>query len=181
MEYETFVETLDRRREEKVDGILAETILDKSGKTVRLSVTQTKSQIRIFICYAKEDIKQAQQICMGLKNEGYDPWMDEEKLVGGQDWELEITRAIEESNFFLACLSSHSITKEGYVQKELKKGLDILDRQPEGRIYLIPVRLEDCKVPMKLSGYHWVNFFRDDGMERLLNAIETGCEQRACT
>ncbi len=177
-EYERLMETLDRRREEKTDGILAETVLDKAGKTVRVTVTQSKTQIKIFICYAQEDIDQARQIYMRLEDEGYDPWIDKEKLVGGQDWELEIAKAIEESSFFLACLSSNSVNKEGYVQRELKKGMDVLERQPEGRIYLIPVKLEDCQVPFKLGKWQWVDLFETDGMERLLKAIERGCEQR---
>ena len=179
-EYQRLLETLDGGRGKKVDGVLAEAILEKAGKTVRFIVAQTKTQIRIFICYAKEDISQAGQIYTRLKSEGYDPWIDKEKLVGGQDWELEIAKAIEESNFFLACVSNNSVNKEGYVQKELKKGMDVLDRQPEGRIYLIPVKFEDCQVPLKLHKWQWVDFFEPNGMERLLKAIESGCDQRAC-
>lgn len=124
--------------------------------------------------------KFAKQISEALRDEGYDPWLDEEKLVGGQDWQMEITKAIEESNFFVACLSNHSVNKEGYFQKEMKIGMEILDRQPEGRIYLIPVRLEDCQVPTKLKKWQWVDVYERDGMEKLLKAIETGCRQREC-
>ena len=56
--------------------------------------------------------------------------------------------------------------------------MDIWEMQPEGRIYFIPVRLENCQIPIKLRKFHWVEFFEGDGMEKLLKAIETGCEQR---
>jgi hypothetical protein len=39
------------------------------------------------------------------------------------------------------------VTKTGFVQKEIKIAPDAADEQPEGRIYIIPVRLEDCDVP----------------------------------
>ena len=179
-EFKYIKEMLDKKRGENVEGTLVEATLMKGEKPITLRFTQMKSEIKVFISYAKEDIVLAYQIYNGLKDEGYGPWMDEGKLVGGQDWEVEITRAIEESNFLLACLSNHSVNKEGYFQKELKIGMDILDRQPEGRIYLIPVRLEDCQVPLKLKKRQWVDFFKGDGMERLLRAIETGCKQREC-
>ena len=179
-EFTYIKEMLDKKRRDNVEGTLIETTLTKGEKRITLRFTQAKSEIKVFISYAREDIVLANQIYEALKYEGYDPWIDERKLVGGQDWEMEITKAIEESNFFLACLSNHSVNKEGYFQKELKIGMEILDRQPEGRIYLIPVRLEDCQVPQKLKKPHWVDFFKDNGMERLLRAIETGCKQREC-
>ena len=37
------------------------------------------------------------------------------------------------------------------IQKELRKALDVADEQPEGSIYLIPVRLELCEFPDRLS------------------------------
>jgi len=145
-----------------------------SGRSVRVG----RRHIKVFVCYAREDFEQAHLVYQRLNNKGYSPWMDKENIVGGQDWELEITRAIEQSNFFLACLSKHSVSKEGYVQKELKMGLEILDRQPPGNIYLIPVRLDDCVVPQRFKRLHWINLFELNGMEELLTAIEKGCRQR---
>lgn len=137
-----------------------------------------RMNVQLFICYGREDFKQAHGIYEKLMGEGYTPWMDKENIVGGQDWEVEITRAIEGSKFFLACLSKHSVNKEGYVQKELKKGLEILDRQPEGNIYLIPLRLDDCRVPQRFNRISWIDLFEPRGTEELLKAIEVGCRQR---
>ena len=66
----------------------------------------------------------------------------EECLLPGQDWKYEIRRALQQCTFVLACLSQGSIAKSGYLQKELKHALDLADEQPEGSIYLIPLRLE---------------------------------------
>ena len=136
-----------------------------------------RKHVTVFVCYALDDFEQVHPIYKRL-SVSYTPWMDKENIVGGQDWDLEITRAIEESKFFLACLSSHSVNKEGYVQKELKKGLEILDRQPEGSIYLIPIRLDNCSVPQRFKRLHWIDLFEANGIEKLLNSIDTGCRQR---
>lgn len=175
-QYEELRGMLDTRRENNADGTLLERPLRSGTRTVRLNVTQTKGEIKVFISYVTEDLNTAYEIYQRLKHEGYDSWFYKEKLVGGQEWDLEIIKAIEESNFFLACISSSSVNKDGYYQKELKKGMDVWERQPEGRIYLIPVRLENCQVPNRLRKFQWVDFFEVDGMEKLLKAIETGCE-----
>jgi hypothetical protein len=59
----------------------------------------------------------------------------------------------------LVCLSEVSVSKVGYIQKELKFALDIADQQPPGAIYLIPVRLEPCMVPDRLRHLQYVDLF----------------------
>ncbi len=87
------------------------------------------------------------------------------------DWDLEIRRAIRGSKHFLACLSKQSVNKRGYVQKELKVGLDVLDETPPGTIYLIPIRLEACEVPERLKPRQWVDLFKPGGLKKLLDAL----------
>lgn len=138
----------------------------------------SKKQAKIFISYARQDFSKAYAIYEVLRQMEYSPWIDNENILPGQDWESEIEKAIQNSNFFLALLSSNSISKEGYFQKELKKGMSILDEKPEGAIYLIPVRLDDCEVPKRFQRIQWCNAFEDHGLDRLLEAIELGCKER---
>jgi hypothetical protein len=131
---------------------------------------------RIFISYAKEDIDKAYSVFLALKREGYSLWIDKENLLVGQNWDLEIQMAIQECDLFVACLSKNSVTKDGYVQEELKKGLKLLDRKPEGLIYLIPVRLDECKVPSRFQTLQWCDMFESNWKERLLNAVKVACD-----
>jgi hypothetical protein len=78
--------------------------------------------------------------------------MDEEKLLPGQDWEAEIRKAVRGSHVVLVCISKSSLTKEGYVQKEIRHALDVADEKPDGTIFVIPVRLERCEVPKNDCG-----------------------------
>ena len=73
--------------------------------------------------------------------------MDEEDILVGQDWEREITKAVHATDLVIVCLSGHSVTKKGYIQKEIGLALDVADEQPEGAIFVIPLILEDCEVP----------------------------------
>jgi len=111
-----------------------------------------------------------------LSAEGWiDPWLDEEKLYPGQDWNLEIEKAVEEADAILVCLSNNSITKEGYVQRELRIVLDYADYKPEGTLYIIPVRLEECEPPRRLRPWQYANYFpkedRDKAYQRLLVSL----------
>jgi formylglycine-generating enzyme required for sulfatase activity len=132
----------------------------------------TQHKPRIFLCHASEDKPRVRELYQQLKAAGYFPWLDEEDLLPGVDWEREIRRAIRGSEIFLACLSQKSLNRKGYVHKEIKIGLDELDQMPEDKIYLIPVRLEDCTVPDRLESRQWVDLFAPRGFEKLTRALD---------
>lgn len=107
-----------------------------------------------------------------LKAEAWiDPWLDEERILGGQNWEFEIRKAVRNTDLVIVCLSERSVTKEGYVQKELRLALDIAEEKPEGTIFLIPLKLERCSTPERLGHWQWINFASRDGYERLLDSL----------
>ncbi|MGE0085881.1 MAG: TIR domain-containing protein [Desulfococcaceae bacterium] len=111
---------------------------------------------KIFISYARADWKIAKKIYDDLKNQGLVPWMDKEDILIGQNWKVSIRQAIKESAYFLALLSSNSLTKRGYVQKELKMAMDILDEMPEPDIFILPLLLDECRpADEKLQNLHW--------------------------
>ena len=68
---------------------------------------------RIFLCHANEDKPQVREVYQRLKAEGFQPWLDEIDLIPGQNWQVEIPKAIRESGIFLACLSRQSVQKQG--------------------------------------------------------------------
>jgi hypothetical protein len=137
-----------------------------------MSTSPTSRPLRVFLCYASEDKPAAHDLYLRLSAEGFiDPWLDEKKLLGGQDWDLEIRRALRRSNAVVICLSQRSVSKVGYVNKEIKRALDIADEQPEGTIFIIPLKLDVCETPDRLSGFQWIKFFMPDGYERLIESL----------
>lgn len=127
--------------------------------------------LKVFLCHASGDKPAVRALYQRLIRDGVDAWLDREKLLPGQDWQLEIPKAVRESDVVIVCLSNKSITKEGYVQKEIKFALDIATEKPEGVIFLIPARLEDCNVPLQLASWQWVDLFESDGYERLMRSL----------
>jgi flagellar biosynthesis protein FlhA len=127
--------------------------------------------LRVFLCHGKEDKPKVRQLYRQLVEYGLDPWLDEEKLRGGQDWEIEIRKAVRTCDVVLACLSRSSISRAGYIQKEIRFALDVADEQPEGAAYLIPVRFDDCDIPERLKRWQWVNLFEPQGTDKLFEAL----------
>jgi len=127
--------------------------------------------LKVFLCHSSDDKATVRSLYHRLVADGFSPWLDEEELLPGQDWEDEIPNAVRESDIVIVCLSQGSITKKGYVQKEIKFALDIADRQPPGTIFIIPLKLEPCHVPGRLTRWHWVSLFDEKGYDRLKRAL----------
>lgn len=100
-----------------------------------------------------------------------EPWLDEVKLLPGMDWEIEIFKAIRDADVIIVCLSTESIAKEGFVQKEFKRALAFAEEKPDGTIYIIPLRLDDCQPPVKFQQWQWLNYFLPEAQNRLLQSL----------
>lgn len=131
-----------------------------------------KRPLRVFLCHASQDKPKVRELYRYLRRRGIQPWFDEENLIGGQDWQIEIPKAIQSSDAIIICLTKNAVDKEGYVQKEIKFALDKALEMPEGRIYLIPVRFEECAVPFSLTRYQWVDLFEQSGFPRLMRSLK---------
>jgi hypothetical protein len=133
---------------------------------------------RIFLSYAREDREIVESLYDFLLGEGYKPWMDIKDILPGENWERCLFKAIRQSDFFIACLSTNSVNKRGFVQKELKQALDIAENFLDDDIFIIPVRLNNCIVPEKLSNRQWMDLNKTDGKIQLIKSIQAGILRR---
>jgi hypothetical protein len=142
------------------------------GAEQHLLKPTTPRRPKVFLCHSSSDKPSVRTLRRRLLEDGCKPWLDEEDILPGQDWDREIRRAIRTSDLVLVCLSKTSVNKVGYLQKEIKDVLDVADEQPEGTIFVIPARLELCEVPDRLRRWNWVDLFEDTGYSRLLRAVQ---------
>jgi hypothetical protein len=102
-------------------------------------------------------------------------WLDEEQIYPGHDWNYEIIQAIGAADVIIVCLTNNSVNKEGYLQRELRMVLDQADTKPEGTLFIIPVRLEECEPPPRLRRWQYVDYFpeghRKAAYQRLLESL----------
>ncbi len=136
---------------------------------------------KVFISYAREDIKTARKLCDDLREAGADTWLDDDELIPGQDWKAEITKAIKKSGHFIALISTNSVEKRGFVQSELKKALEVLSELPGKDIFIIPARIDNCGIPDELEHFHCADLFPDyeKGFNKILKGIEDDKQDEA--
>lgn len=125
-------------------------------------VFQPNRRPRIFLAYGKEDRSKVKKLARDLKKAGFEPWMDEEQLLPGQNWPRAIQRAIEVSDFFVICFSCHSVAKRGFFQSELRYAMDVAACVPLEEIFLVPVRLSECVLPLRIArSTQYIDLFPD--------------------
>jgi hypothetical protein len=141
--------------------------------------TELSRPLRIFLCHSSTDKPAVRVLYQRLRADGFEPWLDEEDLIPGQDWQREIPRAVKNSDIVIVCLSRGSVNKAGYIQKEIKFALDVADEKAEGTIFIIPLRLAECEVPDRLKRWQWCDFFTQTGYDKLKRALKTRASQIA--
>jgi len=159
---------LDGGESVEIDGLGT---FSKSGGVYRFA---PQPEPQVFVAYVDEDLPSARRLCAALRRAGCSPWLDKHRLLAGQNWPRAIERAIESADVFLACFSRRAAVKHGQFQSELRFALDCARRLPLDATFLIPVRLDPCEVPRRLSEQlQWVDLFPDwqRGIARLLRAI----------
>ncbi|MEP6602219.1 MAG: toll/interleukin-1 receptor domain-containing protein, partial [Nitrospirota bacterium] len=128
-------------------------------------------KLRIFMSYSWVDKERVEQIHDLLASKGADPWIDREDIRGGSEWELSIKEQMRGSQRVLIFISSASIQKAGFAWVEMRLAARIADEQPEGSNFVIPVRLDNCRLPDLLGRWHCIDLFEPDGEPKLLAAL----------
>ena len=121
---------------EKSDNVLRERqYIKQSGKSKIWSLDMTESweaiatkihkicaDLEVFISYAHQDRQVAEVLQRALIDKDYSVWTPEDNLKTCDDWELQISNAINrcvEQGFYVLIISGDSI-KSQFVEKELE-------------------------------------------------------------
>lgn len=132
----------------------------------------------VFLAHAVEDKPFVKRLYEQLKAHGLEPWLDEYQLAPGVRWDDKIREAIQKARFFVACISSNSVSKSGYVQRELRTALSELEKKAPDVIYFIPALIEDVEVPninvgtISLRDYHAAKIFDEEGLQKLIGQLK---------
>ena len=143
-------------------------------------MSETKHPLKVFLCHAHGDAAAVHDLYRRLVRDGVDAWLDKERLLPGQDWELEIRRAVRKADIVVVCLSQR-FNQAGFRQKEVRLALDTALEQPEGEIFIVPIRLEQCDNLESLSKWQWVDLFEESGYRRLMLAFHEKAKRIGAT
>lgn len=133
--------------------------------------TISNRQLNVFLSYATEDENFAKTLYEGLIRYNLDVWFDKEKLFPGQLWDEVVRQALNNADIVIVLLSKHTVSKEGYIQKEIRLALDKVDEKPDGTVYLIPVKIGKSPIPSRLSTIQYVDIKEENGFLKLMESI----------
>lgn len=160
----------------EIDGLGT---LSPGGKHGFHFVAQAKP--RVFIAYVEEDLAYAKKLYSAFQANGFRPWLDKKRLMPGQNWPRAIETAIQTSDFFVPCFSRRATTKRGSFHSELRYALFCAAKVPLDEIFLIPLRLDDCIVPPRISKQiQYLDLFPDwnTGVDSLIEIMKAQDESR---
>lgn len=148
--------------------------LSREGVASGLKSGSERAYKLVFICHAKEDKAHARMLSRQLSLMGFDTWLDEERLLPGQDWEREIEIALKSAFAVIVCLSRGSVSKTGYVQRELRFALEAALRMPPGAIFIIPCLIDSVGLPDNISHWHAVDLSSPEALQKIERALDAG-------
>jgi hypothetical protein len=126
----------------------------------------------IFLSYARSDSDRVESLYERLLAAGFGAWMDKKNIPPEERPKASIQEAIRSSDFFFVCLSNYAVSEDGGLAEEIQKTLDFMWQRVDSHSYLVPVRLEECPVPVNLIAFEKVDLFREGGWDKLLDVIE---------
>ena len=140
---------------------------------------RAEHSLRIFLCHASEDKPIVRTLHARLTALGFKPWLDEIDINPGVKWESEIEEAVYNSHVVLVFVSTASIKKAGFVQKEIYYALERALEMPDGTVFIMPVRLDECLLPKRLRKWQAVDLFTEQGEKRLIEALSKKAKEFA--
>jgi hypothetical protein len=134
------------------------------------SISGLRRRDRMFLSYSREDESRVMEIYDMLAQAGGKPWIDRKNIPGGARWRALIERQMRRSSQTLVFLSDHSVKTGGYFWLEMEIAVSLAERR-RGDAFVIPVKLEECRLPDVLMPYNALSLFEPGGRERLLTAL----------
>jgi len=131
--------------------------------------------LQLFLSYAHEDAKPAQQLAEELRRPGVEPWMDRALKLAGK-WNDEIESRVAACDFFMPLLSK--ATQTGDETRFFRKEWQLASKAK--RVFF-SIYLEPCALPAPLSAEiaaeiksrQYVELFPsyDDSLRRILRSL----------
>jgi len=124
----------------------------------------------IFISYSHDDKRFVDMLAKQLVRHHVNVWLDRWELNIGDSILEKVQEAIDESSALLVVLSKSSVKSE-WCKKEISGGL--LKELEERRVFILPVLLEDCEVPLFARGKLYADFRSsfDNGLAVVLEGV----------
>lgn len=113
---------------------------------------------KIFISYSSKDDKFAKKLASDLTKLGHKPWLDKWQIKVGECIPSKIEQGISDADYIIVVLSNNSV-KSGWLDREWK--IMYWKEIEEGESLILPVLIEQCKIPTLLKTRKYANFSKN--------------------
>lgn len=133
-----------------------------------MAVAGEAKRNHIFISYSERNKQFAAKIAFNLDLEGYDAWMADRNLAGGDEWVRRVEERVLSCDAFIAIVSSASLGSK-WVERET-----LLALKKEKPVFPILWGKEKVETPLHLKGLHRINFRtnQDAALQQLYRALK---------
>lgn len=114
------------------------------------------SRGRVFLSYGHDPVCTAlvDRVKADLREHGWDPWVDVERIKPDDDWRRTITQGLQESQHVLAFLSQHSMRRDGVCRQEVAIALG----PAQCGVFTVLVEApEKVRPPLIISHKQWLD------------------------
>jgi TIR domain/SIR2-like domain len=131
----------------------------------------------IFISYASEDGKVAEQVARMLAAAQLDPWLDRDQVKAGNRFMDRIRTGIRRSDLFIALLSTHCLKKgERYFREEWECARQKADRRESTFQFVFPIVVDTLSpdlegIPEWLRALSWFSI-KEGLTQRFVDAVK---------
>jgi hypothetical protein len=138
----------------------------------------------VFLSYCRDNKTEVAKLRDELIAAGEQVWWDQD-ILPGQDWKNEIRNAMRAAHSVVLCLSRESAERiTSGIYPEVLDAIGAYRQYAPGNIFLIPVRLSDCEIPLieidatrTLDRLQFVDVFPPSrwrsGLDQLVKAIQS--------
>lgn len=122
----------------------------------------------VFLCHSHKDKPFTRKLAADLRHAGHIVWIDEAEILVGDSLVEKIREGIDGVDFVAAILSFTSIDSEW-----VKKELDLASNREidEKRVVVLPILLDDVKLPGFLKGKCYADFKEESQYLNSLSAL----------
>ena len=131
----------------------------------------------VFISYASEDQEKAREARDLLDNEGFDVWLDLDRIGAGDTFDSKIARAIDNSAVFMPIISRNTLTnRPRYLNSEWKHALSIDEKLSPGASFIVPLLVDETPynapaLPERFRALSWDNLDEQFPSEQFVKSL----------
>ncbi len=130
--------------------------------------------LKLFLSYSRKDgCKWAEMLHSILKMVGFEAWRDVEGMQGGSEWKKQLRQSIRESDVLLVLLTPNAIDSKT-VEWEWETAITLEKK-------VIPVMIENCKIPESLKHFHCRDFSNSGELFRVIGDLVDFREENLLT